>query len=88
MSGGTVNHREDFRTPVFRLIFELATTSIELCYVIFTPQFSVLFVWDIKIPKFSSCNVINTGRLKEEDEMDRLLENMVCVKRAGNVPIT
>jgi len=30
VSGGTGNNREDFRLPVFPLIFELATTSIEL----------------------------------------------------------
>lgn len=45
-------------------------------------------MWEIKEPKFSSCNVINKGRLEKEDEMSRLVENTGNVKRVGNVPMT
>jgi hypothetical protein len=85
VSGSTGNNRENFRISVFRLIFELATTSIELESVIATPHSLVLFVWDLEKPRISLCNVINTGKLEKEDEMGRLLENMGSVKAVGNL---
>jgi hypothetical protein len=79
VSGSTGNNREDFRISVFRLIFQLATTLIELESVIATPHSLVLFVWDLEKPKFSSCNVIKTGRFEKEDEMGGLVENLMLV---------
>jgi hypothetical protein len=85
VSGSTGNNREEFRISVFRLIFELATTSIELESVITTPHSLIFFVWDLEKPKFRLCNFISTGRLEKEDKMGRLVENMGSVKAVGNL---